>query len=193
MAFGGGARGEVDGAGVGVGLDDDLAVAVEGVGAGNLCRVHGCCWGRRCRRRRMWPPSIWKLTRLSAVGTVRLAAVWWTETATTADIFAVGADGGAVGGEKDGSGGAGGFDFGLQLLAVAGTFREKDAGGVFHFPIEFAVGLHGLFAEALVVEEEFDLVTVAVDADLDGLAFFAGPVPVRDELEDGFVGPPCAW
>ena len=82
------------------------------------------------------------------------------------------------------AGRAGGLDFVLgHDLAGLETFGRKGAGRVFHLPAQVRVLRHGLFAEALAVEEQFDFVAVAEAAHINLLAFLAGPVPVRQQVQ----------
>src|SRR5262249_51788459 len=106
------------------------------------------------------------------------------------DVSAIGREGVAVRFEGDGGGWAGGFDGGLESLAVARAFGEEFAGCVVHFPLEVAVGVHGLRAQGNAVEEEFDGVAVAVNPDGNFLALAARPVPMRKELQNGTSAPP---
>src|SRR5437588_2882997 len=100
------------------------------------------------------------------------------------DVLAVCGDFGAVGGRDDLCGWAAGLAlFGERDSAILAGAGFDDAGRVLHLPDEVAVLLYRLRAEAGAVEEELDRVLIAVRPDLDLLAFFAGPVPVWEEVK----------
>src|SRR5579885_2325664 len=52
------------------------------------------------------------------------------------------------------------------------------------------VFLNGLFAETFAIQEQFNFVIVAVTPDVDLLAFFSSPVPVRENVQCRNAFPP---
>src|SRR5687767_1325582 len=68
--------------------------------------------------------------------------------------------------------------------------RLEPAGRVGHAPFEVAVAQHWLAAERAAVEQQLDLFGIAVRPDLDRPALAAGPVPVREHMDQWLVRPP---
>src|SRR4030095_7624779 len=78
---------------------------------------------------------------------------------------------------------ASGLDPGDELLPMAPTFGNQAPRGVRHLPLQVSVERHPLLADGGFVQEELDLVAVAVDPDVNVLAFLSWPVPVREHVE----------
>ena len=80
--------------------------------------------------------------------------------------------------------GPGGFAFRRQrhlaALVAAGFERPRS---VFHLPRQVRILDHVLRAQALAVQEKLHPLQVAVDPDVDLLAFLSGPVPVRKHVQ----------
>ncbi len=130
------------------------------------------------------------------------------------DIVPVVGELGAFSGEGDFCGCGGGVEFvgGGEVVVGGVAFCDgaEGAGGEGDLPLtRGVVGVAGFCAEGMVVEEEFDLIEVAVGADGFGVGGGVGGSPVSeahddvgaagasgdgfhtDEVEDGLFGPPA--
>ena len=78
---------------------------------------------------------------------------------------------------------------GGKCVAVVAT-RYKCTGRIWHGPIQVFVARHRLPAQAHAVQEQLDGLAVAKSDHTDGLALFAGPVPVWEDVDErrGFPG-----
>ena len=76
-----------------------------------------------------------------------------------------------------------------SLTAVVAD-RLEPPGRIGHSPFEVAVARHRLAPERTAVEQQLDLLGIAVRPDLDRLALAARPVPVRQQMHQRPVGPP---
>lgn len=110
-----------------------------------------------------------------------------------ADVATVGLDGCALSREAQ-QGRFASRRYGLckDLLACLVAHSLEGAGSVGCCPGEVTVVGHRLAALGASVDEEFDLVAVAVGPDVDRLALMALEVPVGEDVEHGVRGPPGA-
>ena len=106
-------------------------------------------------------------------------------------VFAISRDHRAVGFESQSGRSAGGLDEirrGDAASVIA--FGRERPGSVFHRPFEVAVSGHILGSQALAITKQLHALAVAEYNDFDFPSFFAGPIPVRHDMNDWVGLPP---
>ena len=69
-------------------------------------------------------------------------------------------------------------------------FALKHAGSIFYFPFQLGIFFHGLASDILAVQKQFDFLAIAQGANVNFLAFFARPVPMRKQMQNNVRRPP---
>ena len=126
------------------------------------------------------------------------AAVWHNDAMVVRDlygddrdVFAIRLDAIAIGDQQKSRRFSGRINSTFRnLFACCIAARSEHAGLILCSPFQMTVVRHLLFAKTLLIEQQFDLFTIAVHSHFRFLSFLAYPIPIRNNVHNGVLAPP---